>query len=85
MLGVRGKSGARRRRMFSRVYRISIDPADRDLLPFFEALNRLPPGRRSVALLAAIRGGAAAGQREIDRKESAGAAHTIARLLADFE
>jgi hypothetical protein len=71
--------------VFSRVYRISLGPADRDLLPFFEALDRLPPGRRSVALLAAIRGGAAAGQREIDRKESASAARTITVLLADFE
>ena len=49
-----------KRIILSRVMRVSLTSSDADLLPFFEGLERLPAGKRNAALLAAIRGGAAA-------------------------
>jgi len=58
MAGVSGRSGAVKRIIFSRVVRVSLGPGDADLLSFFEGLDKLRPGMRNAALLAAIRGGA---------------------------
>jgi len=60
MAGIIGRSGSVKRIIFSQVARISLGPADVDLLPFFEGLKKLPVGKRNAALLAAIRGGAEA-------------------------
>lgn len=57
MAGKKGRSGLTKRTIYSRVHRISLTPADRDLLVFFQRLDQLPAGRRNAALLAAIRGG----------------------------
>lgn len=57
MAGKKGRSGLTKQTIYSRVHRISLTPADRDLLPFFQRLDQLPAGRRNTALLAAIRGG----------------------------
>ena len=63
MAGVKNRSGAVRRVVFSWVTRVSLTSSDADLMPFFEGIKRLPAGKRNAALLAAIRGGAAsAGQ-----------------------
>jgi hypothetical protein len=87
MDGFKVKTGAPKRNLFSRVYRITLHVADADLLPFFEQLGQLPPDRRNAALLAAIRDGAAAGQQEMSRAESRQvsiALDTLANVF-DFE
>ncbi len=79
------RTGPPKATLYSRVLRISLRSADRDLLPFFQDLERLPPGRRNAALLAAIRGGQAAAQPELARTESQRASRTIDALLSAFE
>lgn len=85
MSGLRGRSGANPKRIFTYIYRISLYAPDSDLLPFFEQLNQLPPGRRNVALLAAIRGGAAAGQQELARTESRKVSSALDHLSTMFD
>jgi hypothetical protein len=85
MAGVKGKSGALKRRVYSRVYRISLGQKDADLVPFFEQLDKLPAGRRNSALLAAIRGGAAAGQDVVSRStESTRVASALDALVNEW-
>ena len=79
-----GKRGPVGTVIYSRVYRIALSQIDRDLLPFFTALGKLPPGRRNAALLAAIRGGQSAAQSEIGRKESKRTSQKLDALLDDL-
>ena len=79
-----GKRGPVGTVIYSRVHRIALSQVDRDLLPFFTALDKLPPGRRNAALLAAIRGGQSAAQSEIERKESKRTTQKIDALLDDL-
>ncbi len=65
--------------------RISLTEAERDLLPFFEAIDQMPPDRRRAALFAAIRGGQGAAQTELARTESGKAGRAIDALLDAFE
>ena len=64
MAGRAGKSGRFKKRIYNRVFRIALTGSDRDLLPFFQTLDKLPADRRNAALLSAIRGGAASAQKE---------------------
>ena len=79
-----GKRGPVGTVIYSRVYRIALSQVDRDLLAFFTALDKLPPGRRNAALLAAIRGGQSAAQSEIERKESKRTSRALDALLGDL-
>jgi hypothetical protein len=79
------KPGPKQRIIYSKVQRISLSETERDLLPFFEALDQLPAGRRNAALFAAIRNGQGAAQAELTRTESVKASQAIAALLDEFE
>ena len=79
-----GKRGPASRTLYSRAHRISLYQGDRDLLPFFTALDKLPADRRNAALLAAIRGGQSAAQSEIERKESKRTSRALDALLGDL-
>jgi hypothetical protein len=85
MAGVKGRSGANRRKIFSHAFRISLESKDGDLLPFFKELVQLPADRRTAVLLAAVRGGATAGQQEMSRTESSKTARAIDALLSGFD
>lgn len=86
MAGARGKSGRYKTTIYGRSYWISLSPQDADLLAFFEQLERLAPNQRNAALLAAIRGGAAAGQQAMELPdESRKLAASIDALLDAFE
>ncbi|CAG0933588.1 hypothetical protein TFLX_03118 [Thermoflexales bacterium] len=71
--------------LYSKVHRISLAESERDLLPFFEALDKLPAGRRNAALFAAIRNGQGAAQAELARTESVKTSKAIDALLDEFE
>ena len=79
------KPGRQQTVIYSHVQRISLTEAERDLLPFFEALDQLPPDRRRAALFAAIRNGQGAAQPELARTESGKAGRAIDALLDAFE
>ena len=79
------KPGPQPRLIYSKVQRISLSEAERDLLPFFEALDKLPVGRRNAALFAAIRGGQGAAAKELGRIESSRSSRVIDALLDTFE
>jgi len=56
------------------------------LLPFFQELDQLPAARRNMALLAAIRGGAAAGQAALEPSaETHCVSAALDALLDEFE
>jgi len=79
------KPGRQKTVIYSRVHRISLTEAERDLLPFFEALDQLPTDRQRDALFAAIRNGQGAAQPELARTESGRAGRAIDALLDAFE
>ena len=84
MAGKKGRSGATKQTIYSRVHRISLGAADRDLLPFFQSLDQLPAGRRNAALLSAIRGGQTAAQVVLNAPpESQRASRAIDAFLND--
>ncbi len=86
MAGKRGRSGKPKTLLYNRVHRIRVTPGFRDLLPFFQELDKLPSDRRNEALLAAIRGGAATAQQEVmSRKTSAKAAKAIDAIMGAFD
>jgi hypothetical protein len=85
MSGKKGRSGCTKRILYSRVHRISLGESERDLLPFFEALDKLPAGKRSAALFAAIRGGQGAAEQALTRTESGKTSRAIDALLDAFE
>jgi hypothetical protein len=81
----RWKTGPIKNTLYSKVWRISLGPQDRDLLPFFERLAGLPAGQRNAALLAAIRGGASAGLAALEcSTESRKISATIDTLLDEL-
>lgn len=80
-----GDRGPVTRIIYSKVHRVSLTEAERDLLPFFEAIDQMPPDRRRAALFAAIRGGQGAAQPELARTESGKAGRAIDALLDAFE
>lgn len=80
-----GDRGPVSRIIYSHVQRISLTEAERDLLPFFEAIDQMPPDRRRAALFAAIRGGQGAARPELARTESGKAGRAIDALLDAFE
>ena len=88
---MRRKTGQPRGRptrlLYSKVHRISLTHTDRDLLPFFEALDKLPKDRRNTTLLAAIRGGAASAQKEAQQhgKTSARTQKMLADIAGAFD
>lgn len=83
--GVRGKSGRSKKFIFSRAYRISLASQDADLLPFFQGLDKMPPGRRNAVLLAAIRGGAISAQQVMSRNQSCKVTQAIDAFLTAFD
>jgi hypothetical protein len=85
MAGKKGRSGKPRTLLYNRVHRIRVTQGFRDLLPFFQELDKLPPDRRNEALLTAIRGGAATAQKEMARTTSARAAKAIEAIASMFD
>lgn len=86
MAGKKGRSGKPRTLLYNRVHRIRVTQGFRDLLPFFQELDKLPPDRRNEALLTAIRGGAATAQKEVmAQKGSAKAAKAIDAITGMFD
>lgn len=82
MAGVKGKSGARRSVLFSRVWRVTAGSKFAHLVPFLQQLDALPARQRNAALLAALEGGIAAGQAAIDRPaENSKVANAIDALV----
>ena len=79
------RPGPKQRIIYSKVQRISLSETERDLLPFFEALDQLPAGRRNAALFAAIRNGQGAAEKELGRIESSRSSRVIDALLDAFE
>jgi hypothetical protein len=84
MAGKKGRSGANKRVIFSMVFRVSLYPQHRDLLPFFEQIAPLSAERRNEALFAAVRGGQSAARQEMERTESHRASHVLDTLLGDL-
>ena len=62
MAGKTGRSGRKHSTIYGRSYWVSLSPADSDLLPFFQQLDRQLPSARNAAFLAALRGGMNEGQ-----------------------
>ena len=85
MLIKRLKPGRPKRALYSRAFRVTLYPTDGDLLPFFQQLDDLPTEQRNTALLAAIRGGAAAGQRAMEHPaENRAIGGALEALLGDL-
>ncbi len=79
------KPGRQKTVIYSKVHRISLTEVERDLMPFFEALDQLPPDRRSEALFAAIRNGQGAAKSELAQTESGKAGRAIDALIGAFD
>jgi len=76
--------GRIKRSIYSKVIRIQLTEKRRPLLAFFEALDKLPRGKRDDVLLDAIQHGAAKAQETMSRKESAKVERVIDTLLDGF-
>ncbi len=85
MGGKKGRSGRPKSTLYAKAYWISLSPRDSDLLPFFKQLDQLPRDQRNTALLAAIRGGTAAGQAAMEKhSESRKASVRLDALVNDL-
>lgn len=82
MAGTKGRSGKPKTLLYNKVHRIRVTSEFRDLLPFFQALDRLPADRRNATLLAAIRGGAASAQQAAQAQGKTSA--KMAKLFDDI-
>jgi hypothetical protein len=76
----KSNAGRPRKLLYNKVHRIRVTSEFRDLLPFFQMLDKLPADRRNAALLSAIRGGAASAQ-----KEAQAHGKTSAKMMKMFE